>query len=376
MSLCSRQDTESREEVCSSGRKEAYAPFYHRVVDNFLPKDLFDTVVKTYKETPFFRKTSDLFDFYQSNELKDVEEHGEFLKAVRREMGTDLGILGKETKNEQMDLFASCYFPKNYLLPHDDCLDGRVLAFSFYLNGEEGGEGEETKGGRLILYAEDGVTPCKKIAPIPNRLVIFEVSSVSYHEVEECFFTREALTGWLRSEGYALQSMHLPYERNKYWFFSKEEIISLDFTESLASIPLYKEEDLAKIRSVLGTLEWVPRLNRLYCNAEEPASNVGELGCTELPLELIPVDGMPVDSIVIKLEKKGYVLLNDLFNTRSSFLVVLSLFPGTIYLIDEAGAPKATITEEGMYGLGANVSIYVPPTEQAGYIIAYRMDKE
>lgn len=353
------------------GRRGDSELFYHRVVDNFLPAELFSQVVKTYQGTAFYHKQSDLFDFYQSNELRDAEEYRDFLRAVREEMHTDLRAIEAQTSEEELDLFASCYLPGNYLLPHDDCLEGRVLAFSFYLNSGEGGS---AAGGRLVLYGEDGATPRKEITPVANRLVIFEVSSRSFHEVEKSRFTREALTGWLRSSGQRPQSAEMPYEPNRYWIFSKEEMASLVLPERLVAIPLYPELEWA--RAILDGLEWVPRLNRVYCRALEPAAQVGELGWTEIPLNLIPVDGVPVDTLVVKLEPGGYVLLNDRFNCESSFLVVVSLFGGTICLVDSAGMPREEITAEGVYGTGANVSLYVPPSDHTGYIVAYRMNSE
>jgi len=347
------------------------SPFYHRVIDNFLPPRVFAEICEKYSRTEFFPKHTDLFRFQQSAELKDKEEFGMFLKKIREEMKKDLENTGKTTECEEMDLFASFYEKGDFLLPHDDCLDERVFAFSFYLNRPEG-EASETNG-RLVLYENDGHTPSRYIEPVENRLVVFEVSPISFHEVEAAGGERKALTGWLRSKGYSPKSTELEYTRNRYFFFSDNEIGEVEVPERVMKIPFY--EDMEPFRSVFAELKWKARLNVLYCKAKEPEEN--GTGLTRISLDLIVFKGAPVDELVIMVEKGGYMLLNDPFNTESDFLIVFSFYSGPIYLVKgESGEVLEVVSEEGMFIAPKGTHMFIPPAFEKGYVVAYRMNIE
>jgi Rps23 Pro-64 3,4-dihydroxylase Tpa1-like proline 4-hydroxylase len=91
-------------------------------------------------------------------------------------------------------MFASYYFKGDYLLCHDDVVDDRKYAFSYYL--------EDHPSAELVLYDNTATKIEKKISVRKNLLVIFEVSNISYHEVAYTTVDgRKAVTGWLNIKG-------------------------------------------------------------------------------------------------------------------------------------------------------------------------------
>jgi Rps23 Pro-64 3,4-dihydroxylase Tpa1-like proline 4-hydroxylase len=80
--------------------------------------------------------------------------------------------------------------PGHFLRRHSDATGGRKLCSVLYLHDEW----EPQYGGRFILYAEDGSEIA--VDPLPNRLVIFDVTVKNDHAIEELASVPE---GWWRS---------------------------------------------------------------------------------------------------------------------------------------------------------------------------------
>ena len=91
-------------------------------------------------------------------------------------------------------IYSEC----DYLLCHDDELEGRKIAY--VLNLSRGFT--KRSGGALALLDHDAHGKPRKVAkritPRWNTLVLFTVSPVSHHTVEEVLEDRERLTigGW------------------------------------------------------------------------------------------------------------------------------------------------------------------------------------
>jgi Rps23 Pro-64 3,4-dihydroxylase Tpa1-like proline 4-hydroxylase len=108
-------------------------------------------------------------------------------------------ITGKRVRT--VDMRAYAYRPGHYLLPHTDHQDGlaRVLAYAYYLPSPE-----PPAGGELELFACElagreitRVEPGRVIEPVANRLVVFDVSDASLHQVREVMAgLRLSLAGW------------------------------------------------------------------------------------------------------------------------------------------------------------------------------------
>ena len=106
-----------------------------------------------------------------------------------------------ELDRRPIDLSGQSYRQHDYLLCHDDRLEGRRLAFILYLVDENW---HEKDGGYLELFSVDNdgqpVEISRRILPAFNSLVFFEVTSISYHQVVEILSAdrqRISLSGWL-----------------------------------------------------------------------------------------------------------------------------------------------------------------------------------
>lgn len=166
-------------------RKE---PFPHVIIDDFLDDDFFVELCAALEEVPVERKEADLFQFDQSDDLSNSDNS--VLQAFQEKIkGLDLSVFGVDSS--QIDCFAAFYYDTDYLLPHDDRLDTRKVAYTFYLAPPE-------EGGELALLETKQPHKQHRVAMLPNRLVLFKVSEKSWHEVEEVRgeLPRISLSGW------------------------------------------------------------------------------------------------------------------------------------------------------------------------------------
>jgi len=178
-------------------------PFSHIVIDNFLEENFFERLRKAVGELEFEEKFSDLFFFSQTKDFDCMEnevikEFYEFISSRKfLEFIEDITLLGNFSF---VDMAATLYTRGNYLLPHDDTVENRKLAYMLYLEDFKAGEGAE-----LALYDSLERSPVdikKTIFPKRNRLVIFEVGNkdvVSFHEVIEVIKDKKRFTigGWI-----------------------------------------------------------------------------------------------------------------------------------------------------------------------------------
>ncbi|MBI2112301.1 2OG-Fe(II) oxygenase [Candidatus Woesearchaeota archaeon] len=169
----------------------AAKPFPCLVIDQFLSQRKCKELLSALQKEKFTLKESDLFTFWQSSELKDHLRFSSLVQIFQSsEWKQKIFELTRIPISSEIDLFGSLYQSTNHLLPHDDRLAGRRIAFVFFLNTLK-----KNQGGRLQLFQENKVT--KKITPASGRLVLFAVSSQSVHSVEEVYFgKRWALSGW------------------------------------------------------------------------------------------------------------------------------------------------------------------------------------
>ena len=82
----------------------------------------------------------------------------------------------------------------DYLLFHDDVVEGRSIAYIVYLT-----DLSPKDGGALRLYdIKKPLNPAKHIYPKFNTFACFKVSSKSLHDVEEIKSKKQRLTigGW------------------------------------------------------------------------------------------------------------------------------------------------------------------------------------
>ena len=97
----------------------------------------------------------------------------------------------------EMCIRDSVYGLGDFLLPHDDQVENRIIAYSLHLTPDL----EESDGGSLDLFKanKEGKSQLvKSIIPKFNSLNLFEVSATSWHQVSEILtdIQRLTLTGW------------------------------------------------------------------------------------------------------------------------------------------------------------------------------------
>jgi len=178
----------------------AAEPFPHLVIDDFVSTESLDELLAIVDEEPVQPYESDIFAFEATAPEPTTAE----LRALRDELAATLApglsrITGKAVT--RVDLRAYAYRPGHFLLPHSDHQDGlaRALAYAYYLPSPT-----PPTGGELELYRcrlEEGelvaTDSALVIEPRANRLVVFDVSDGSLHQVREVLSgLRISLAGW------------------------------------------------------------------------------------------------------------------------------------------------------------------------------------
>lgn len=387
--------------------REIEPPFYYRVIDNFVNEEEYQKLLSEYKKTEMSEKTTDLFHFYQSNELNKEKRYKWFLEKVKQIMLEDLERRGKKIENPEMSLFSSFYEKGNFLLPHDDCIEGRVMAFSFYfeldeldeykVNEDEQNKPNESnednptesdeqieRGGALAILRRDG-TVYERVHPIKGRLAIFDVSEASFHEVEMVNTNRGALTGWLECSTYFPVSAELDYIPNKCAFLNVTDLIMLQ-EDILITIPsqlgIYGQEDYSNMIELLDGLLWgKKRLTPLQCRGIlEPCHEDGTSAV--VPLNIPSFSPDYIDTLAIKIEENAYMLLNDPFiSIESDITVIVSLYRGEIMVLSEKdGSVAMVIKQYGYYCLPKDFTFFIPPMKCgcydscSGYVLAFKQN--
>jgi hypothetical protein len=178
----------------------AAQPFPHLVFDDFAPEPALPELLAALEEEPVERYEGDIFVFDASAPEPATPE----LRALRESFASTLApplsrISGRRLRRADMRAFA--YRIGHYLLPHSDHQEdlGRAIAYIYYLPTPD-----PPSGGELELFAcrserDELVSTdsAKLIQPRPNRLVVFEVSTLSLHQVREVLDgLRLSLAGW------------------------------------------------------------------------------------------------------------------------------------------------------------------------------------
>jgi len=182
-----------RDEAALAAAWRAAAPFPYVVLDDVVPTG---DLMAVLDDEGVARYEGDLFVFEASPPNGLPELRAQFAAALAPLLSR---VTGKQVARADMRAFA--YRPGHYLLPHTDHQEGlaRLLAYAYYLPSPEppdGGELElfrcELAGGELVV-----TEPALRIEPRPWRLVVFDVSDVSLHQVCEVLAgLRISLAGW------------------------------------------------------------------------------------------------------------------------------------------------------------------------------------
>lgn len=175
-------------------------PFPHVVVKDFLDEPTLDLVIDALAGLEYDFKESDLFSYWASVELTDINHPA--INILRDDIGDkswrdNVSKSFNVKKLSNIDMAAYVYGLGDFLLPHDDQVEGRIIAYSLHLTPEINKE----MGGALNLFEADNTGKSKlvdSIIPEYNSLIMFEVSNHSWHEVSEILIDiqRLTVTGW------------------------------------------------------------------------------------------------------------------------------------------------------------------------------------
>ncbi|MEO7097287.1 MAG: 2OG-Fe(II) oxygenase [Polyangiales bacterium] len=175
-------------------------PFPHVVVDDFVAPDTLVSLLQAVSQEPHWPNRGEIYDFMASS----PEVAHPTLQAFQAALGSPdvlaavRAISGRAVTS--VDLRSYVYTPGSYLLPHADSRAsiGRLIAYAFYVftEGCEGGELELftcEMADNEVVHA----TPAQRITPRANRIVLFDVTNASLHQVREVLAgNRVSLTGW------------------------------------------------------------------------------------------------------------------------------------------------------------------------------------
>jgi hypothetical protein len=178
----------------------AARPFPHLVFDDFAPEATLPALLATLEDEPVERYEGDIFVFDASAPEPATPE----LRTLRESFANTLApplsrITGRRLRRTDMRAYA--YRSGHYLLPHSDHQQDllRAVAYAYYLPSPD-----PPSGGELELFAcrSEGdelvsTDSARLIEPRANRLVVFEVSALSLHQVREVLDgLRISLAGW------------------------------------------------------------------------------------------------------------------------------------------------------------------------------------
>ena len=176
------------------------SPFPHVVVRNFLDSPTLDLAIDALAGLEYDFKESDLFSYWASVELTDVNHPA--INIIRDDLGDQtwrkkVAESFKVKKLSSIDMAAYVYGLGDFLLPHDDQVEGRIIAYSLHLTPEI----TDKMGGALNIFKADKNGKSKladSLIPEYNSLIMFEVSDRSWHEVNEIVMDiqRLTVTGW------------------------------------------------------------------------------------------------------------------------------------------------------------------------------------
>ncbi|CAH3036274.1 unnamed protein product [Porites lobata] len=184
------------------------SPFKCCLIPNFISDEEFlEALGKELIELKFFQKSNDLYKFHQSDDLKKSSKPN--ITSLRNILYNEFrmwlqDITGFTDLTDQVDMSCSKYEHTDTLLCHDDELEGRRIAYIFYLVPHNW---DKSDGGSLDLFSTDEHGQPDQITtslvPQRNSLVFFEVTPVSFHQVAEVLSlnkTRLSISGWFHGD--------------------------------------------------------------------------------------------------------------------------------------------------------------------------------
>ena len=172
-------------------------PYPNFNLPNFFSKNKISKLKKRILREKFEKIEKDLFSLSHTKDLVSAKSQiaKEFYNLLSSKVFIVLmeKLTGQKLENN-IDMQSHKMVQGNYLLFHDDVVEGRSIAYIIYLSGLN-----PEDGGALRLYdIKNPINPAKKIHPKFNSFACFKVSRKSLHDVEEVISNKERYTigGW------------------------------------------------------------------------------------------------------------------------------------------------------------------------------------
>jgi Rps23 Pro-64 3,4-dihydroxylase Tpa1-like proline 4-hydroxylase len=195
-------------------------PFQHGVLNDLFKADFLEKVLLEIKDNSKVTfKESDLFKFYQSIDLANLDASSDLARAMphvmqlRQVLYSDqwrtfieqITGIEENTLSEQVDCACNCHVSGCHLLCHDDVIGTRKISYILYLTEDDWMADE---GGALELYDKDAdrlpnAAPAKCLLPTRNSMAFFVVEpGTSFHAVQEVVGDRPRLSlqGWYHAK--------------------------------------------------------------------------------------------------------------------------------------------------------------------------------
>jgi prolyl 3-hydroxylase /prolyl 3,4-dihydroxylase len=174
-----------------------HTPFPHVVIGNFFLNAKIKEVTAALKKQQFQRTENDLYQFERTADFKSsngiLKQFYTFFSS--QSFKTLITSITGEQLGERIDMAGFIYNNTDYLLPHDDRLTTRKIAFIINLSNSE-----KKDGGALELFNSKRGEPTTIEKSYPSRfntLTLFKVSPISFHQVAEVINNkRYTITGW------------------------------------------------------------------------------------------------------------------------------------------------------------------------------------
>jgi Rps23 Pro-64 3,4-dihydroxylase Tpa1-like proline 4-hydroxylase len=174
-------------------------PFPHMVLREFFSPAKLKRVRDELLKQSFEFKESDLFRLHQTADISTLPNRvlREFYDFFNSKDFTSYISKITRTRVSSADMSGFIYSSTDHLLPHDDRLEGRKIAYVVQLSQDFA----KKDGGALSLFDSKNNRPKKiahSFAPKFNSFVLFKVLPKSFHQVDEVLTDKKrlSLTGW------------------------------------------------------------------------------------------------------------------------------------------------------------------------------------
>lgn len=174
-------------------------PFPHLVLREFFTPARIRRVRQALLRQNFEFKESDLFRFHQTADISGLPNkvlQGFYQFFNSQEFCSYVSEITRIPVS-RVSMSGFIYSSTDHLLPHDDRLEDRRIAY--VVNLSEGFT--RADGGALSFFSTKNNVPVrivKSFVPLFNSLFLFEVSARSFHQVDEVLSNRKRVTlaGW------------------------------------------------------------------------------------------------------------------------------------------------------------------------------------